>query len=45
MNVPFIWGMRDMKWSWNLWHQDKARMDQHRPKEKMEKDRLEKEEI
>jgi len=23
MNVPFIWGMRDMKWSWNLWHQDK----------------------
>jgi len=22
MNVPFIWGMRDMKWSWNLWHQD-----------------------
>jgi len=18
MNVPFIWGMRDMKWSWNL---------------------------
>jgi len=25
MNVPFIWGMRDMKWSWNLWHQDKPR--------------------
>jgi len=23
MNVPFIWGMRDMKWSWNLWHKDK----------------------
>ena len=23
MNVPFIWGMRDMKWCWNLWHQDK----------------------
>jgi len=23
MNVPFIWGMRDMKWRWNLWHQDK----------------------
>jgi len=23
INVPFIWGMRDMKWSWNLWHQDK----------------------
>ena len=22
MNVPFIWGMRDMKWRWNLWHQD-----------------------
>ena len=25
MNVPFIWGMRHMKWSWNLWHQDKPR--------------------
>ena len=25
MNVPFIWGMRDMKWSWNLWHQNKPR--------------------
>ena len=25
INVPFIWGMRDMKWSWNLWHQDKPR--------------------
>jgi len=24
MNVAFIWGMRDMKWSWNWWHQDKA---------------------
>jgi len=23
MNVPFIWGMGDMKWSSNLWHQDK----------------------
>jgi len=23
INVPFVWGMRDMKWSWNLWHQDK----------------------
>ena len=23
IKVPFIWGMRDMKWSWNLWHQDK----------------------
>jgi len=23
MNVPFIWGMRDMKWSLNLWHKDK----------------------
>ena len=23
MNVPFIWGMRDMKWSWNLLHKDK----------------------
>jgi len=23
MNVPFIWGKRDMKWSWNLWYQDK----------------------
>ena len=23
INVPFIWGMRDIKWSWNLWHQDK----------------------
>ena len=23
MNVPFIWGMTDMKWSWNLWHKDK----------------------
>jgi len=22
MNVPFIWGMRDMKWSWNKWHQE-----------------------
>jgi len=18
-----LWGMRDTKWSWNLWHQDK----------------------
>ena len=41
MNVPFIWGMRDMKWSWNWWHQD----DQHRLKEKIEKERIEKEEI
>jgi len=24
MNVPFIWGMRDIKRSRNLWHQDKA---------------------
>jgi len=24
MNVPFIWGMRDIKWSINLWHQDKS---------------------
>jgi len=24
MNVPFIWGMRDMKRSRNLWHQDKS---------------------
>jgi len=23
INIPFIWGMRDMKWSWNLWHKDK----------------------
>jgi len=23
MNVPFIWGMRDTKWSWNLWDKDK----------------------
>ena len=23
MNVPFIWGVSDMKWSWNSWHQDK----------------------
>jgi len=23
MNVPFIWAMSDMKWSWNSWHQDK----------------------
>ena len=23
INVPFIWDMRDMKWSWNLLHQDK----------------------
>ena len=23
MNVPFIWGMRDIKRSRNLWHQDK----------------------
>jgi len=23
INVPFIWGMGDMKWTWNLWHQDK----------------------
>jgi len=22
INVPFIWGMRDMIWSWNLWHQE-----------------------
>jgi len=26
MNVPFIWGMRDMKWSSNLWHKDKPIM-------------------
>ena len=26
MNVPFICGMRDMKWSWNLWPQDKVVM-------------------
>jgi len=45
MNVPFIWGMRDMKWSWNLWHVDKASMDQHRLKEKIEKERIEKEQI
>jgi len=25
INIPFIWGMRDMKWSWNLWYQDKPR--------------------
>ena len=25
INVSFVWGMRDMKWSWNLWHQDKPR--------------------
>jgi len=24
MNVPFIWGMRDIKGSRNLWHQDKS---------------------
>ena len=24
MNVPFILGIRDMKWSSNLWHQDEA---------------------
>jgi len=24
IKVPFIRGMRNMKWSWNLWHQDKA---------------------
>jgi len=24
MNVPFIWGMRDIKWSIHLWHQDKS---------------------
>jgi len=24
MNVPFIWGMRDIKRSRNLWHQDKS---------------------
>ena len=23
IKVPFIWGMSDMKWSWNLGHQDK----------------------
>jgi len=23
MNIRFILGMRDIKWSWNLWHQDK----------------------
>ena len=23
IKFPFIIGMRDMKWSWNLWHQDK----------------------
>jgi len=25
INVPFVWGMRDMKRSWNLWHQHKPR--------------------
>ena len=45
INVPFIWGMRDMKWSWNLWHQDKAKKDQHTLKEKIEIERIEKEEI
>ena len=45
MNVPFIWRMRDMKWSRNLWQQRQASKDQHRLKEKIEKQRTEKEEI
>jgi len=24
MSVPFIWGMKDIKWSINLWHQEKS---------------------
>jgi len=24
MSVPFIWGMRDIRWSKNLWHQEKS---------------------
>jgi len=23
MNIPSIWGRREMKWSLNLWHEDK----------------------
>ena len=34
MNVLFIWGTRDIKWSWNLWHQDKSEGREHEEKEK-----------
>ena len=43
MNVPFIWGMKDIKRSRNLWHQ--VSKDQRRLKEKTEKERIEKEVI
>jgi len=43
MNIPFILGMRAIKWSWNLSRQ--VSKDQHRLKEKIEKERIEKEEI
>jgi len=42
MNVPFIWGMRDMKWSWNLWHQDKPRRIHIRWRRKQKKKELNK---
>ena len=40
MDIPFIWGMRDLKWSWNLWLQRQASKDQHRLKEKIEKEEI-----
>jgi len=42
MNIPFIWGMRDMKWSWNLWHQDKPRRINIRWRRKQKKKELKK---
>ena len=43
INVPFIWGMGDMKLKFMTPKQ--ASKDQHRLKEKIEKERIEKEEI
>jgi len=43
MNVPFIWGMRDMKLKFMTPRQ--AKKDQHTLKEKIEKERIEKEEL
>ena len=38
----FVWGMRDMKWSWNLWHQDKPRRINIRWRRKYKKKELKK---
>jgi len=39
INVPFIWGMSDMKWSSKFLTPRQASKDQHRLKEKIEKER------